>query len=89
MNEIGFTKNHPHQRLSRTQWRQVSVRLTAPADGRFFVVEYKGANQWADAAEDRAIGEVWARATGNIYLMARAKDDHGRTTLDQLLAVMF
>jgi type III restriction enzyme len=76
-------------------WLQTSTQRTYPdfvaelADGRFFVVEYKGANQWADAAEDRAIGEVWARATGNIYLMARAKDDHGRTTLDQLLAVIF
>ena len=31
MNEIGFTKCHLHQRLSRPQWRQVSVRLTAPS----------------------------------------------------------
>lgn len=34
----------------------------------------------------RAIGEVWARATGNLYLMASAKDDQGRGPLAQLLA---
>ena len=73
-------------------WLQTSTQRTYPdfvaelADGRFFVVEYKGANHWADAAEDRAIGEVWARATGNLYLMVRAKDENGRDAIGQLLA---
>lgn len=73
-------------------WLQTSTQRTYPdfvaelTDGRIFVVEYKGADHWADAAEDRAIGEVWARATGNLYLMVRAKDDHGRAPLAQLMA---
>lgn len=73
-------------------WLQTSTQRTYPdfvaelADGRIFVVEYKGADRWNEAAEDRAIGEVWARATGNLYLMARAKDDHGRGPLAQLMA---
>ena len=34
------------------------------ADGRLFVVEYKGAHLWAGAQEDRDIGKVWATASG-------------------------
>lgn len=73
-------------------WLQTSAQRTYPdfvaelIDGRIFVVEYKGADRWKTSAEDRAIGEVWARATGNLYLMVRAKDDHGRGPLAQLMA---
>lgn len=73
-------------------WLQTSTQRTYPdfvaelTDGRIFVVEYKGADRWEGAAEDRAIGEVWARATGHLYLMVRAQDDRGRGPLAQLLA---
>lgn len=72
-------------------WLQTSTQRTYPdfiaqlADGRIFVVEYKGADRWGEASEDRAIGEVWAKATGNLYLMVRAKDEHGRDALSQML----
>ncbi len=72
-------------------WLQTSTQRTYPdfvaelTDARIFVVEYKGADHWADAAEDRAIGEVWARATKNLYLMVRAKDEHGRDPLGQIV----
>lgn len=75
-------------------WLQTSTQRTYPdfvaelIDGRFFVVEYKGADHWADAAEDRAIGEVWARATGNLYLMARVRDDDARDVVSQLTRVL-
>ena len=72
-------------------WLQTSTDRTYPdfvarlKDGRIFVVEYKGADRWNEAAEDRSIGTVWARATGNSYLMVRAKDEAGRGPHEQLL----
>lgn len=56
-------------------WLQTSKDRTYPDfvaqldDDRIFVVEYKGADRWADAAEDRAIGAAWERAGGGLYLM--------------------
>ena len=56
-------------------WLQTSKDRTYPDfvaeldDGRILVVEYKGADRWADAAEDRAIGAAWERAGGGLYLM--------------------
>jgi type III restriction enzyme len=72
-------------------WLQTSTDRAYPdfvarlTDGRIFVVEYKGADRWNEAAEDRAIGAVWARTTGNLYLMVRNKDDAGRGPHEQLL----
>lgn len=72
-------------------WLQTSRDKTYPDflaelhDGRIFVVEYKGENGWDAAAEDRAIGEIWARETGNLYLMARRLEG-GLPPLGQMLA---
>jgi type III restriction enzyme len=33
-------------------------------DGRVLIVEYKGEHLWKDAADDRAIGELWAARSG-------------------------
>jgi len=72
-------------------WLQTSTDRTYPdfvarlTDGRLLVVEYKGADRWNEAREDRAIGAVWARTTGNLYLMVRAKDEVGRGPHEQLL----
>ena len=47
-------------------------------DGRFLVVEYKGANIWSndDSREKRIIGEVWeARSEGQcLFVMPKGKD---------------
>jgi len=43
-----------------------------------------GRAPWADALEDRAVGEAWERAGGGLYLMVRARDDDGRDMLGQL-----
>jgi len=55
-------------------------------DGRLLVVEYKGAGYKTsdDSHEKRAIGEFWARASGNLFLLATQKDDYGRGVLEQL-----
>lgn len=54
-------------------------------DGRIFVVEYKGShlagNQ--DSAEKRLIGELWAKKSGNSFLMAE-KTKNGLNTQQQL-----
>ena len=71
-------------------WLQTSKDRTYPdfvaelEDGRLFVVEYKGADRWKDAVEDRAIGAAWERAGGGLYLMVRQRDDDGRGVFVQL-----
>ncbi|WP_426050353.1 DEAD/DEAH box helicase [Brevundimonas sp. SL161] len=63
-------------------WLQTSKDRTYPDfiaeldDGQIFVVEYKGADRWADAAEDRAIGAAWERAGGGLYLMVGKRVDN-------------
>jgi len=70
-------------------WLQTSKDRTYPdfvaqlEDGRVLVVEYKGADRWEDAAEDRAIGAAWERAGGGLYLMVGKRVD-GLDMLGQL-----
>jgi type III restriction enzyme len=71
-------------------WLQTSTDRTYPdfvaqlEDGRLFVVEYKGADRWKDAQESRTSGAAWERAGGGLYLMARLRDDDGRSAFVQL-----
>ncbi len=57
-------------------------------DGRFLVVEYKGAHLLADheTKEKRLIGELWERASDGkgLYLMAVKQDDEGRDVRAQV-----
>lgn len=55
-------------------------------DGRLLVVEYKGEVYKTndDSAEKRMIGEYWAQASGNLFLMAVDKDAAGRGVREQL-----
>ncbi len=60
------------------------ARLT---DGRIFVVEYKGQRD-ADSAESdakRAVGELWERSGGGLFLMVEKEKD-GRDIRGQLMA---
>ena len=43
-------------------------------DGRFLVVEYKGANGWTDAADDRLIGGLWAQLSNGTCQFIMIKD---------------
>lgn len=43
-------------------------------DGRILVVEYKGAQGWTDAADDRQIGALWAELSGGSCLFVMVRD---------------
>jgi len=55
-------------------------------DGRLLVVEYKGAHLLTneDTQEKAAIGQTWARLSGNHFLMASKQDDAGRPLAAQI-----
>lgn len=55
-------------------------------DDRIFVVEYKGQHLITneDSKEKDQLGEYWAKASGNLFLMASKKDDNGRGVFDQI-----
>lgn len=59
-------------------------------DGRVLVVEYKGADRESDndSHEKRLIGNYWATVSGNLFLMAVARDAQGRGVREQLLALL-
>jgi type III restriction enzyme len=59
-------------------------------DGRLLVVEYKGEAYKSndDSVEKRGIGEYWAAVSGNLFLMAVARDGAGRGVGEQLRAVV-
>ena len=43
-------------------------------DGVFLAVEYKGANAWTDAEDDRLIGGLWAELSGGRCRFVMVKD---------------
>jgi len=55
-------------------------------DDSLLVVEYKGAHLVtnADTQEKAAIGQTWARLSGNCFLMASKTDDAGRALTAQI-----
>lgn len=48
-------------------------------DGSFLIVEYKGANGWTDAQDDRDIGGLWANLSGGTcqFVMVKEKQWSG------------
>lgn len=44
-------------------------------DGKILIVEYKGAQGWTDAQDDRDIGDLWAELSGGHcrFVMVRDK----------------
>ena len=65
-------------------WRQTSTDKFYPdfvaelADGRYLVVEYKGADRWSDddSKEKRALGVLWAERSGGrcLFVMPKGRD---------------
>lgn len=54
-------------------------------DGRLLVVEYKGAHlDNEDTKEKELIGQVWAKKSGNLFLIAWKKDERGRDIATQI-----
>lgn len=59
-------------------------------DGRHFVVEYKGEGYKSndDSQAKRLVGEFWAKASGNFFLMAVESDAQGRDVRQQIEAAI-
>ncbi len=54
-------------------------------DDRLLVVEYKGEHlNNEDTKEKESIGQVWAKESGNLFLMAWKKDKKGRDLVSQI-----
>ena len=47
---------------------------TADQPGAILAVEYKGADRWAAAEDDRLIGGLWANLSYGRYRFVRVKD---------------
>ncbi|MCB1407765.1 MAG: DEAD/DEAH box helicase family protein, partial [Rhodobacteraceae bacterium] len=69
-------------RVGRRFYPDFVAKLT---DGRLFVVEYKGEHLVGapEAREKDTIGKIWARTTGNVFLMVR-KLAHGVDAAGQM-----
>lgn len=71
-------------RGSKAFWLQTSTDKFYPdfvcrlTDGRYLVVEYKGADRWSndDSKEKRALGELWAKRSDGqcLFVMPKGKD---------------
>jgi len=63
------------------------VQLT---DGRILIVEYKGEDRISndDTKEKDMLGKLWASKSGNLFLMARKKDEQGLEIYEQLKGVI-
>ena len=55
-------------------------------DDSFLIVEYKGANGWTDAQDDRDIGGLWAKLSNGTcqFVMVKEKQWNG---IDRLLGL--
>jgi type III restriction enzyme len=59
--------------------------VTQLNSGKILVIEYKGQHlDGSDAKEKEMIGKVWAKKSGNIFLMAWAKDQMGNSLERQI-----
>jgi type III restriction enzyme len=52
--------------------------------GPIMVVEYKGANGWLNAEDDRLIGNLWANMSGNHCRFVMVKDKEWARIEEQL-----
>ena len=78
------------ERVSRPGLRIYRGRDAIPQVMNGLVVEYKGEGYKTsdDSVEKRAIGEYWARLTGNLFLFAVERDAAGRGVAQQLAEVV-
>ncbi len=82
--EIKFWVRNLERRQQHSFWLQTSSDKFYPdfvcalADGRYLVVEYKGADRWSndDSQEKRIIGQLWEdRSKGQcLFIMPKGKD---------------
>jgi type III restriction enzyme len=84
MDEVEFWVRNLDRQPNFSFWLQTSTDKFYPdfvcklKDGRFLVVEYKGADRWSndDSKEKRRLGELWAlKSSGKcLFVMPKGKD---------------
>jgi type III restriction enzyme len=84
MEEVEFWVRNLEKQEKFSLWLQTSSDKFYPdfvcklKDGRFLVVEYKGADRWSndDSKEKRRLGELWALKSGGrcFFVMPKGKD---------------
>jgi type III restriction enzyme len=84
MEEVGFWVRNLERQEKFSFWLQTSTDKFYPdfvcklKDGRYLVVEYKGADRWSndDSREKRRLGEFWAlKSDGKcLFVMPKGKD---------------
>jgi type III restriction enzyme len=82
--EVKYWVRNLERRPNESFWLQTSSDRFYPDfvcllnDGRYLVVEYKGADRWSndDSLEKRIIGEVWDKRSGGncLFIMPKGKD---------------
>lgn len=84
LTEVEFWVRNIARRPSTSFWLQTSTDKFYPdfvcklKDGRFIVIEYKGADRWSDddSKEKRILGELWeSKSNGScLFIMPKAKE---------------
>lgn len=84
MDEIEFWVRNIERRENHSFWLQTSSDKFYPdfvcklKNGKFLVVEYKGADRWSDddSKEKRALGELWEKRSNGtcLFVMPKGKD---------------
>jgi type III restriction enzyme len=84
IDEVEFWVRNLDRQPNFSFWLQTSTDKFYPdfvcklKDGRFLVVEYKGADRWSndDSKEKRRLGELWALKSGGkcLFVMPNGKD---------------
>jgi type III restriction enzyme len=82
--QVKFWIRNLDQRPPQSFWLQTSTDRFYPDfvcqlnDGRYLVVEYKGADRWSneDSKEKRDLGELWEKRSGGrcLFVMPKGKD---------------
>ncbi|HPH96237.1 MAG TPA: DEAD/DEAH box helicase family protein [Anaerolineaceae bacterium] len=82
--EVKYWIRNLERRPNHSFWLQTSTDRFYPDfvcflnDGRFLIVEYKGADRWSndDSREKRIIGEVWEKRSGGkcLFIMPKGQD---------------
>lgn len=82
--EVSFWVRNIERRERHSFWLQTTTDRFYPDfvcllnDGRFLVVEYKGADRWtdADSREKRTLGELWEQRSGGkcLFIMPKGRD---------------
>jgi type III restriction enzyme len=82
LDEIECWIRNLERRENSSFWLQTSTDKFYPdfvcklKDGRYLVIEYKGAHLWADAEEKRKLGEIWEKRSDGkcLFVMPKGKD---------------